>query len=263
MSEEDRQDQHDKSYKGVFITKRTKVLIPAGGLSIGFDENGAFTSNCILHVGVNLSPFWIKIACSHLREAEIAYKNLVEAGRKDISEKIAEYLEREFISGMQAMMAAAIALDAHYAVVKDYVNISSDVVESWKKNKTSRPKQIYEVFRRAFPTIRRSKSDVAKFIAEIFRFRDWAVHPIASADEPILYPEINRAVEWRFLAFRFLNAKRAVRSATQIIALTLREPYPDNNEQLKGFCIQFKTSFDEAILAWEDGYGELWEQDRA
>ena len=140
---------------GVFIGKGMRVTIPAGGLSIGFDEQGNFTSSCRLHISIDLCPHWLLIAFAHICAADKMHGELLEASKADDPEAISSCLEQEFVSGMQAMMAAAIAIDAFYAAVREHAPVPSDLLENWRKNKTARAKQIFETFRRAFPIMRK------------------------------------------------------------------------------------------------------------
>lgn len=243
-------------WKGVFIGKGTRVTIPAGGLVIGFDDNGQFTSECTLHIGLNLCRHWLRIACNHLFEAEDAHQLLIKANADSENEKISECLEKEFEAGMQAVMAAAIAIDSYYAAVKEYYEISDDLTKLWRDNRTARHKQINEVFRRAFPILRKPNHNLHIALKEIFRFRDLAVHPKSGVSDPLPYPELNLSVEWRYAAFRFENAKKAVLMTLQIVDLTTIEPYPEN-EKLKEYCIAVRDNFKEVIDLWGSRYGDL------
>ena len=52
---------------------------------------------------------------------------------------------------------------------------------------------------------------------ELFKFRDLAVHPSGAATAPVLHPELQTGVEWRFAAFRAENARPLVQAARSII----------------------------------------------
>lgn len=257
MNEQDRLPRANPP--GVFISKGTRVTILAGGLSIGFDEQGNLTSSCTLHISIDLCPHWLLIAFTHVCAAEEAHAALLEANKADDAEAISSCLEREFVSGMQAMTAAAIAIDAFYAAVREHAPVPNDVIGTWQKNKTSRPKQISEVFRRAFPMLRRGNNNLKGIIKEIFRFRDLAVHPKSVASEAVYYPAIDKNVEWRYQAFSFSNAVMVVRLALQTVVVLTRDTNPYDNNQLKEYCSILNSKISDLITQWERRYSKLIE----
>jgi hypothetical protein len=91
-------DEHDQTPQanpvGVFISKGMRVTIPAGGLSIGFDEQGNFTSSCTLHVSIDLCPYWLMIALTHLCTADQMHSKLLEASNANEPEAISSCLEQ-------------------------------------------------------------------------------------------------------------------------------------------------------------------------
>jgi hypothetical protein len=74
---------------------------------------------------------------------------LSPASQEQANDEIARVLEAEFMASMQAVMAAAISMDAFYARVKEYVIIPSPTLDAWRQKGTARYKQVYETIRRA------------------------------------------------------------------------------------------------------------------
>lgn len=59
---------------------------------------------------------------------------------------------------------------------------------------------------------------------QVMKFRGWAVHPPAEQTAPVLHPDINRGVEWRFVAFRYSNAVTTVRIALSLANQLVMKP---------------------------------------
>jgi hypothetical protein len=68
-----------------------------------------------------------------LRYARAIVRQEVTANRQK-----AATLEREFEAAMQAIMAAAIAVDASYALIRSHVHLPPSIVTKWRTNRTAR-----------------------------------------------------------------------------------------------------------------------------
>ena len=133
----------------------------------------------------------------------------------------AHALEREFRAGMQAVVAAATAIDAFYASVKLRIELPAELTTAWRRNGTARPTQVDEVLRRAFLFGAAHQRDLPITTGEIDKLRDRAVHLTAEATRPVLHPVINRLTEWRFDAFSFPIASQIVSGAMAVIVEAL------------------------------------------
>lgn len=129
----------------------------------------------------------------------------------------AQCLEAEFESSMQAIMAAAIAWDAVYSVLRQHVEIPPAMVERWRKGRTARYSQVAEVVQRAFALNAEGAAALRANLKEIYRYRDLAVHPSGKLRAALLHPELNVGVEWRFVYFRASNAELAVSAAAAML----------------------------------------------
>jgi hypothetical protein len=67
-------------------------------------------------------------------------------------------------------------------------------------------------------------------LKEIFKCRDLAVHPLGTATAPVLHPELQTGVEWRFDAFRAENARPIVQTAHSMIQELVTKGKPANVE---------------------------------
>lgn len=193
------------------------VAVPAGGLTIGIGDDGNFTGNLTLHVRFDVCPTWTELSLRHLQEAKAKRADRETAWAGTNEEEKAITLEREFEASMQAIMAAAIAVDAFYSLMQTHVVIPPSLVERWRAKRTSRHSQVTEVLRRAFHLKPKGTAALRQNLKEIYRLRDLAVHPSGKIEAPILHPELNVGVEWRFAYFRAHNAELIVNAATWIL----------------------------------------------
>ncbi len=202
---------------GIFISRGMTVAIPTCGLTIGLDSEGNSAVNLTLHVRFDVCPSWIELALRHLEDARVRMKARQRAWAGTNEEEKAATLEREFEASMQAIMAAAIAIDSFYALIQTYVNLPPSLVTKWRTKRTARYTQVAEVLRRAFNLKPEGSAALRQNLKEIYRLRDLAVHPSGKIEAPILHPEINVGVEWRFAYFRAHNAELIVNAATRIL----------------------------------------------
>lgn len=202
---------------GIFISRGMTVAIPAGGLTIGIGNDGKATSSLTLHVRFDVCPTWIELALRHLADANEKRIARAAAWTGTNEELKAVTLEREFEASMQAIMAAAISIDAFYSLIQPQVQLPPSLVEGWRTKRTARYSQVTEVIRRAFGLKSKGTAALRQNLKEIFRLRDLAVHPSGKIEAPILHPEIEVGVEWRFAMFRAYNAELAVNAATGML----------------------------------------------
>jgi len=202
---------------GISISRGMTVAVPVGGLTIGIGDNGNVTGNLALHVRFDVCPTWMEIALRNLQEAKANRADREAAWAGTDEEQKAATLEREFEASMQAIMAAAIAVDAFYSLMQTHVVLPPSLVEQWRTKRTSRYSQITEVLCRAFHLKPKGTAALRQNLKEIYRLRDLAVHLSGKIEAPILHPELNVGVEWRFAYFRAHNAELIVNAATWIL----------------------------------------------
>lgn len=240
----------------LFITNGMKVSLKEISLSIN-DSGEIQTNKMKIHTGLDMCPYWIDIAYTHLLKTEEIYKQLLEAKERQDQEAIGMLLQKEFISGMQAIMAACIAIDAYYASIKEYANIPGDLSKKWKKNGTARYKQIAETLKRTFTISQPTFCKILTILRQCFELRDRAVHPKSGTDQAVLYPELGVISDWRYSAFRFVNVKLAVGHALSIVYQTARKGSNINNTGLKTICEKHKNDLDHISAKWIEKYGKL------
>lgn len=201
---------------GIYITRGMTVQIPS--FSLRFRENGELESDPVtLHVRFDVCPTWIQIAKRHLEAALIAMTKRVQVWKGTDENLKAQALEAEFESSMQAIMAAAIAWDAAYAVLREHVTIPPAMTKKWREGRTARYTQVSETVRRAFSLKAKGAAALRANLKEIYRYRDLAVHPSGKIEAPLLHPELDLGMEWRFVYFRAKNAELAVLAAAAVL----------------------------------------------
>lgn len=203
---------------GVFISRGMTVAIPAGGLKLNIGPDGKPSASPLtLHVHFDVCPTWCQLALQHLAEARSRRDARITAWNGTNDNKKAESLEREFEASMQATMAAAIALDSFYAVVQTHVQVPPSLVKQWRTRRTARYSQVTEILRRGFRLKPEGTTILRQHLKKIYHFRDLAVHPSGKIEAPVVHPELDVGVEWRFAYFRAANAEALVNAATAIV----------------------------------------------
>lgn len=244
--------------KGIMINRGTQFSISDLRFTISPDgmlDGGKPT----LSLSLDLTSYWLEIAVSQFENASKHHDELLLAEGAEDKERISTAMEAECKACMQAFAAAAIALDAFYAAVKDRCPIPPELVATWQTKGTARYKQIAEVFRRSFRVGPRSAVRLRKEIREIFKWRDRTVHPMSARTRPVLYQELSVGTEWRFVAFRAENARLVVGAALSIIAQLLARPREKHAELVK-FCGPALSNLQPSVIAWETKFGELYDR---
>lgn len=245
---------------GIFIIRGMQIGIPPGGFTLKISEEGKLEAAVSLQVGLDMSPYWLRIAFEHLIAAELHNKDVYSALAISHDEQLGQALEKEFSAGMQAAMASAIAIDAFYALVKERIDIPQQMLDAWKKNRTARQNQIFEVLKRAFVMRPASHKLVREIVNNAAILRDAAVHPPSKLDGPIWHPELQKHTEWRFVTYRFQSVMPMVRAALSMVAQLALKPkkqYP----RLKGYCGGLDQAVSPLVEEWEQRYGLLYPRD--
>jgi hypothetical protein len=192
--------------KGILIFKGMKVGFLPGDLSFKFTENGKFNPKAVLSTAYNVVPIWVKSAHDSLRQANLASQEISQNWSEE-PEKRRQLLLAELTPSMQVFVSCGIAIDGFYDMLRPYSKISEAERDAWRKNKTSRAKQVVETFRRTH----KLKLEVLKSfdgcVSRIFKLRDMAVHPSLELKNSCTHPEINIGVDWKFAEYRFSNAE--------------------------------------------------------
>jgi hypothetical protein len=243
------------NWHGVYVSHATQLRISGIQISIGKDGS-TDTGEPKTHLLTWMFVYWMEISLEHLQQAELAHAQLLEKWVPGEPAEGSKHLRDEFSSSMQCINAAAIAVDAFYAAIKNVAPISEEEISRWKAKKTSRPKQIAEVIRRSFGMKQSKVAALQQNLIELFKWRDWGVHPPADLEVPTPYPELSVSTEWRFVAYTASNARIALEYVLKLIIESLSRPkdkYPDLVE-LCSFCRDLVSPIKSSL---EELYGPL------
>jgi len=245
-------------WRGIHVTRSMRLRI--SDLTFSLKDDGTVEASDIkVDLSIDMYVYWLEMALEHLEAAEAAHAQLLETWTKDDSASSAA-LERDCRESMQCIVASAIAIDAFYAMVGDHVKVPERTREAWRRNRTSRAKQVAEILRRSFQIGPKSFAQVRRHIVELFSWRDRAVHPAAGYDEPVRYEELHVATEWRLVAFRAENAKNALLIALCLITQLLQRPMA-KHATLTEHCAGSLQFVAPLVEQWEAKYGELYSRE--
>ncbi len=215
---------------GIFVSKGMTLRVPAGGMVVGAGEDAFKVTQLTMHVRFDVCPTWLEIALDHTSRAQVAKLHKIEAWKGNNQDLKAKALEKEFESSMQAAMASAIGIDAFYSILSQHISVPPGLSKQWRTRRTARYAQITEVLRRSFKLKPVGTKNLRQQLREIYRFRDMAVHPSGRVQVPVLHPELDVGVEWRFAYFSAANAEAISSVATWIIWELCKRGTPANDE---------------------------------
>lgn len=190
---------------GVLIFKGMKVGVLPGDFSISVNDNGEHNSKLMLSTAYNVVPLWLKIAHDNLKQSKSASESISEKWNENTDFQ-KELLMAELAPSMQVFVSCGIGLDALYDTLRPYAKISSQEIEAWQKNRTSRAKQIIEILKRTHKLKPDVLNNFSKCISQVIKYRDMAVHPSQELKNAYTRPDIQVDVDWKFSAYRFSNA---------------------------------------------------------
>lgn len=208
---------------GVLLFEGMTTGILAGDFEISINENGELDSKLILSTAYNVIPVWLRIAKDNMTLAKLAHEAILKKWSQNPALQKA-LLIAELTPSMQVVVACGIALDGLYEMLRPNAKILEQDIESWKRKRTSRGAQIFEIIRRSYRLSNDSSKQIKASIAQIIKLRDMAVHPSLELKNAVLRPEISVGVDWRFSAFRFENAKNCLESTLNIFAYLYEHP---------------------------------------
>jgi hypothetical protein len=100
--------------------------------------------------------------------------------------------------------------------------------------------------------------EVRKILSEIYRFRDLSVHPDPKLAEPLTHPDLTGVgTEWRFIYFRYENAKPLVNVALSMVVQFLGAP-KERNKPLVRYANEAAPMMKPLEEEWEGRYGPLY-----
>lgn len=232
------------------------LRIGLGPTTITIKDDGTSESNGVpLMLGFDMCPHWIDISYNHLKTA--LRMNRLATRENATSSKISTLLEKEFIAGMQSITATCTAIDAFFHGALKNLDNSGQLREQWKSSKkgTARYKRVAETLRQAFKLDDKQAKYFKEIIRLIYDFRDRAVHPDSTQKGVVRHPEFGYKVEWRFAAYRAVNAKNALGNALQVIEHCCVHESHFKNKEVASYCKALHKDIKPTIKKWNRAYG--------
>jgi hypothetical protein len=130
-----------ETHDSMATDERGGLLIPATmairirNLRLSLDPD-ASPPPITVEVVVYMSPIWLEIALSHLKEAERHHAALL--GAADHSPARNEAMVGEFLASMQAIVAGATALEALYSSLEPHVKLPKPKPDTSRNRYSSR-----------------------------------------------------------------------------------------------------------------------------
>ena len=255
---------------GVRLTAGADLRLPAGALRIKVGADGTVSADPLVpQLRTDMWPQWLLEAVG---AAQIARDSAAEVARlAALSDRDEEALDlalgSELRGSMRAITASAFAVDAFYASAKSRSPAHPNQ-DAWRANRTPRYAQVFETLRYHLKLKPPGANQIRDRVEELFRFRDWAVHPGSRFREPVYRSDIDSGVDWHFAVFRGDNGVAAVaKTASMMDALVatlvrgpeeLRQSYPAAKRALTAVLVSYDDAslppFDRA--AANPGYSE-------
>jgi hypothetical protein len=218
---------------GSLSTPQTGTLaIRAGGL-VGAMQDAEPANSPSAHAHFDACPIWLELAVRHLSDAQVGRDARIEAWRGADERSRTGALEWEFEASLQAIMAAATAVDSMYAAVQKKVPLPQPLIDEWRDSRAPRDVRISDVLSLAFSLEPSHASSARQALAEIFRFRDLAIDPSGKIDAQVLHPELGVGVEWRFVYFRYESAALIVKATVRLVTELVASAHPHDADLRK------------------------------
>ena len=159
-------------------------------------------------------PYWLAEGVSAAIAAAEVAPSITLALAADEASRL---MVAELRASMRALTSSAFAIDAFYASVKARSPVHPQQ-SLWHEQGTARHKQVAATLRYHLQIKNNNSSkELSNRVKEMFKFRDWAVHPGSQFREAIHRDDVDAGVDWHFIAFRASNAVMGVAKTVQLL----------------------------------------------
>lgn len=247
-------DDHDPPQsRGILMDPGLTITISE--LTIERDEDGQQTTHGgKLLVARDVTPIWLNLSWDHLLAAAAVDKKVTAANAADHSGDLSSALLKRTISGMQSIVATAIAVEAFEYNVRERFELPASITAAWTKNRTAKFKRVTEALRQAFSLGNDKAEAIRKMAEEIFRYRRFTVHPPADARDAVFEPQFSRHVEWRHVAFGLRNAAHLHRFALLTIRGCAEHAARAKTSRLRNYAEGLATTIEGSMDAWQNTF---------
>lgn len=241
---------------GIHISRGVRLRIPVGGLviSVGSGQGPSMEVKAV-ELQLDTCIHWLEIALEHLANAKTAHEELVAESGNGL--KLGALLDQEFKASVQAAFAAATFFEALYATTMERNPPKPSKPTGKPRKRPTRYAVVTEQLRRSFGLRKQGTANLRSVLAEVYRFRDQAVHPSATFSEPIVHPELRVGVERRFVMFSAANAQHLVRAALAFSKILPSRDLTRQPKEIQDLAAYLLTVCSPLYARWEQQYGQL------
>lgn len=235
-------------WRGIFVMQGQRLSISS--FTIHMDVEGKITSpGPTLSTGVEMAPYWLDIAAREANSAVRLVSKTNEAWKSGDTDAQTKALDAEFKACLQAITAAAFAMDAFYSTVEEAAPTAEATRNAWRRNRTRRSRRVFETLRRNFPITAGSQASLGPFLDQLYSFRDLAVHPTARTREAKKHPRLPVSIDEMFSRFRGRNAWVCVGVVIEMIQALTSVP-KIKSDVLRGRMVPLKNLVDPISVRW-------------
>ncbi|MFC0221179.1 hypothetical protein [Nocardioides zeicaulis] len=165
-----------------------------------------------------------------------------------------DLLDAELRASMRTISAAAFAVDSFYASVQARSPDHPDR-ERWRTprangRRTARHSIVFETLRYHLKIRPVAAPEYKRRISDLFRFRGWAVHADAEFREAIERPDLDRGVDWHYVAFRTENAIAVVGGTLQMLS-ALVDVFDRGSQEMRDWQPHAREALDAVIARYD------------
>jgi hypothetical protein len=170
-----------------------------------------------------------------------------------------DLLDAELRASMRTISASAFAVDAFYASVQarspDHPHREKRRTPRANGRRTSRHTIVFETLRYHLNIRPAAAPEYRRRVTDLFRFRGWAVHADAKFRPAIQRTDLDRGVDWHYVAFRAENAVAVVGGTLQMLS-ALVDVFGRGSHEMREWQPHARDALD-AVIARYDAEGRL------
>lgn len=226
--------------RGVLVIPGSTIALK--NFRLWIDDSGEVQANLEPQIAFEMWPLWMRVAIDHEQSARVARQQLIDA--TDDTQRAAA-LNDETRAGMVAISACAFALESMAISVATRASL-----HGVGKSKSA-GRRVAEVLRQCFAVPNHQVTQWRKAVLDVFRFRNWAVHPDSAAQDPMEHPGLRAFVPRPANLYRLENSVGSVDVTLSTVAKLPRVPRPGRG-----------PNFAQSMKAWST-FGEDLVQHRS
>ncbi|WP_256796273.1 hypothetical protein [Terrabacter sp. Ter38] len=177
---------------------------------------------------------WLEICQRHVKAATNAREKSLASRRSGDRKALSDSMHDEFQSSVQALSAAAFAMEAFRNALDDLGIVDADTKARWRSQRASAATKVIDTALAAGDV---SRADLApESVATIFKYRNSAVHPKVEFREPQLHPVLKMAVDQSLIIYGLENGRNALSVAASVVAFTVLDAHAVDDESARSFA---------------------------